>query len=550
MKIAWVQLNDFPKGETRRAELFNLIRSKTSFLSEVFLFFTRFPPSNQVEAIKEEIKNNLPSNTHVLFPVRSEGMEKTIELLCKKFIEEGSYHGGTVTQIANQTTKALTNWNSNYAAKLSIVKESFHFYSSEEFCNHKDSLFALHLNTSISSNRFGEMILLCPEGTDCGFADPALQKQLNDSIIAFSFGENGSSLWNDRECGQLINYITYNKKTYLYLCGGKNTEVISHKSSLLSGNFYEIQLDIDSCIIGYFDFTCSTGTANHYTFDSVNGKWEIDYNFARKEMKLGIPGILFYPIIDRIQIHQGIRADLVDFAEHYLNNFPPSLNVIDWGIDNSQEFDIYLKRIASELSKELFHRIKGEENYLYVYIGTNREEETEEFLCSSSNIFRVFVFQNNIQESTQTSTSSVLGRLYSGCFCSKDKVKPDNTAVIFLRVNKTGNTSFPKANASVNIYRTEIPVIHSSVSFAWLNYMNLIVDMFAEKFVNPEKLEVSLFAISGDNSNNATQNISPTMESGSNTNPDISEKQESIDSKKQANRRVKGLEKGDDRDGR
>ena len=477
-------------------------------------------------------------------------MEKTVELLCKKFRNERCYHQGTVNEIAENTKQELDKWDNDCAAKLSIVKGAFHFYSSEKFNNHKDSLFALHLNTSISSHETEGMTLLYPYGTDCGFADANLKNQLNDSKIAFAFGEKGSSLWTDTECKQLINYITHNKKTYLYLSGGENTRVISHDSSFLPGKFYEIQLDSDSCIIGYFDFACNTGSANHYIFDSYNGKWEIDYNFAHKENAFGSHGVLFYPRIDFTQIQKGIRTDIVDFAEHYLKKSPPSLDVIDWEVDNSHGLDIYLQKIADELSKELYQRIKDKENYIFVYTDSNGGEETEAFLCSSSNIFRVFIFQNNIQEAMQSFDSRVLNRLYSGHLCPNDNVKPDNTAVILLHVKKAGNTPFSESNSSINILGTDVPVSNSSVSFAWLNYLNLIIYSFAEKYVNPEKQKIMSFAINNDNSNIAMQVISPTKESGSNTNPDIFEKLESINSNNQANRRSEGVEKGDAGDGR
>lgn len=546
MKIAWVQLNSLPEGNMQQSELFNLIRSKTSFCSEVFLFFTQFPPKEKVEATQRLIADNLSGSIHVLFPVRSQedNTKESVELLCSIYRSEHKYSSNTVTEIGDETAEGLKLWNNDYAAKLLPVKESFHFYGSENLSSYEGSLFSLHLNTSISTTEIEEKSLLCPEGTDRGFADVELKKALNDSIIAIAFGEKGSSLWIEQERDQLINCITYNGKINLYLCGGKTTRVIPHRSRFLAGNFREIQLDSNSCVIGFYDFTCSTGFATHYKYDSVDYEWEKDNNFACNVSVAGIMDAVIYPTLDKSQIQKGIHAEITNFAERCLKNAPPSVSVIDWEVDNSQANESYLGVLANAFFEEISRRNTGQENCIYFQMCGNDITELKKEECVHSKNFRIFIFQNNIGASRVLPPADLIHSIF------ETKRIPINTAIILFRVHKRGDIPLPKAKPSFIINGREISVEYDSISFAWLDHLILIFSMFCQKKANPEKQSELFFSISNDNSTKVTQDISPKNEPENNAILDISEKQENIDFNNQANRNSDGAQKGDGRDDR
>ena len=538
MIIAWVQLNNIPEGRVPNQELFNLIRSKTSFCTEVFLFFTQFQSGEKVESNQKQIAAHLPDSIHVLFPVRSQG-DKTmdaINTLCNRYTEKQEYSEDTVKEISNKTAEELNFWNSDYAAKISQVKGSFHFYSSENFHNHEGSLFSLHINTSVSTPQIGGKSLLYPAGIDLGFADDKLISLLKNSKIAFSFGEKGSSLWIEPERDQLINYLTYDNKIMLYLCGGETTKVIPHNPWKGIGTFSEIQLDSDSCVIGFFDLACNTGFATHYTYDRSNLKWEKDNSFARNVSVAGIMDAVIYPIFDMSQIQKGMRAEITNFAIDFYNITPPAVRVMDWEVDNSQANDSYLKIVAEEFWGEISKKAIGQEVLLYFRMCGNRIMDRKTIKCESTESTRIFIFQNSIGVSNVLSPDSFW-----------PNSTPDNTVISLLRVHKKGDKPLP-AGHSFKRNGIEVPVEYVSISFAWLDHLLLVFSMFceSEKFANPEKHKELSYAISDDKSTTiATQDIHPAYEMG-----DISEKQENIASNNQANRRRDDAEKGDDRDGR
>lgn len=353
-KIVWFQLNKLPSVDL--LDIFcRGIKEQLSGSDEVVFFFTGATTPDEIDRFIKKLKPEAVNKDSFFISLGREHIcsgaeegEENIPSLEIKHIFDAYSRGqyGIDQNFSEQIRKAhmekyFGQWNPFFPKSDLHHEETIHYYR----C--KDSVFALHINTTVLNKDLGYYIV------DVDSLNKLMiSERSKTSKFRIAFGRSALTyLYSREEQDRLVDSFIKNPDWLFYLCNNKNSgpEYVHRypkERSLTAPKdfFYEIILSASETqyIAGYYDTQKDIGKAELFIYNSNLARWVRDANFAigYNEAK---GGTLYYPDFNSDIIKKCIRDEIGGIVNEFANcDSNEALHIRYLSLQNHESFSIYI----------------------------------------------------------------------------------------------------------------------------------------------------------------------------------------------------------------
>lgn len=353
-KIVWFQLNKLPSVDLLDT-FCRGVKEQISGSDEVVFFFTGATTPGEIDQLIKKLELEAVNRDsffislgreHISSGTDKEGMENIPSLEIKYIFDAYSRGQYGIDKIFSKQIreshkeKYVGQWNSFFPQSDLHHEETIHYYR----C--KDSVFALHINTTVLSKELGYYIV------DVDSLNKLMtSEQSQTRKFRIAFGRSALAyLYPREEQDQFVESFIKNPDWLFYLCNNKNSgsgyvHRYPRERDHMSPKefFYEIILSASETqyIVGYYDTQKNIGKAELFIYSRNLARWVRDANFAigYSEAK---GGTLYYPDFNYDVIKKSIQDEIRGIVNEFANcDSNETLHIRYLQLQNHESFNIY-----------------------------------------------------------------------------------------------------------------------------------------------------------------------------------------------------------------
>lgn len=355
-KIIWFQLNKLPTVDLLDT-FCRGVKEQMSGGDEVVFFLTGPTTPDEINLLIEKLKPEVVSKNSFFISLGKEHINSDadkmdidnvpsleIEHIFDAFSRGHYCINETFSEQIRESYKKnyVGQWNSFFSQSDLHHEGTIHYY------RHKDSVFALHINTTVLSKDTNYYIV------DVDSLNKLMAcKQSRSSKLRIAFGRNVLSyLYPIEEQKRFVDLLKRNSDWLFYLCNNKNSNIgyvhrypEDRNFTAPKDFFYEIALPTleTQYVVGYYDAQKSIGKAELFIYSNNLNRWIRDANFAAGYNDVAKGGILYYPAFNYENIQRSIRDEIREIVNEFTNcDLNKLLRIKYLPLQNHEAFDIYV----------------------------------------------------------------------------------------------------------------------------------------------------------------------------------------------------------------
>lgn len=474
-KIAWFQLSKLPSGDLLDT-FCREIKGKISGSDEVVFFITGATTPDEIDQFIKKLKHKAVNKDSFFISLGREHIgsgtnEKDIEnipnLEIKRIFDaysRGQY--GIDKKFSAQIReshkeKYVEQWKSFFPQSDLHHEETIHYYR----C--RDSVFVLHINTTVLNNDLGYYIV------DVDSLNKLMTSERSKtSRFRIAFGRSALAYLHPKEeQDRFLDSFIKNPDWLFYLCNNNSgsgcVRRYPKERSLTAPKdyFYEITLSASETqyIVGYYDTQKDIGKAELFIYNKNFSGWVRDANFAigYNEAK---GGTLYYPNFNCNIIQKCIWDEIGEIVKEFKNcasNEPLHIRYLP--LNSHESFRFYIDCLLAIIEDAIYSFNPGSWEVLKVPATDNEDDFNRYPAIVRDSTSRLFVlccsFDPEYNEITFKKQIDRLQQRYP-------------SLCIFVLVLYIGNTG-----------RT-LPPEHGTVPFHFSNDFELVVQLAISMLVN------------------------------------------------------------------